>query len=113
MLNPAFSQWLDAEAQALDQGHCDPQQVLARLAEAQVLRIGIPPGQGGSDGDLGDAVEALAAVASRSLAAAFVFWGQRAFIEYLLHSPNAALRERLLPDLLSGELAGPPGCRTP
>ncbi|MCP1478609.1 hypothetical protein J2Y88_000920 [Pseudomonas chlororaphis] len=44
MLNPAFSQWLDAEAQALDQGHCDPQQVLARLAEAQVLRIGIPPG---------------------------------------------------------------------
>ncbi|MGE7957592.1 acyl-CoA dehydrogenase family protein [Pseudomonas sp. NPDC089530] len=109
MLNPALSQWLDAQALALDLGQCDPQQVLACLAEAQVLRIGIPAEQGGSGGDLADAVEAVAAVASRSLAAAFVFWGQRAFIEYLLQSPNGALRERLLPDLLSGELAGATG----
>ncbi|MCB2255087.1 acyl-CoA/acyl-ACP dehydrogenase [Pseudomonas chlororaphis] len=109
MLDPALSDWLDAQAQALDQGHCDPQQVVARLAEAQVLRVGIPAGQGGSGGDLGDAVEAVAAVARHSLAAAFVFWGQRAFIEYLLQSPNAALRERLLADLLSGELAGATG----
>ncbi|AKA24309.1 acyl-CoA dehydrogenase family protein [Pseudomonas chlororaphis] len=109
MLDPALSDWLNAQAQALDQGHCDPQQVVARLAEAQVLRVGIPAGQGGSGGDLGDAVEAVAAVARHSLAAAFVFWGQRAFIEYLLQSPNAALRERLLADLLSGELAGATG----
>lgn len=109
MLSAHLSEWLDAQAQALDQGHCDPQQVLARLAGADVLRVGIDQELGGSGGDLTDALEVMAAVASHSLAAAFVFWGQRAFIEYLLHSPNQALRERLLPSLLSGELAGATG----
>ncbi|WP_077046171.1 acyl-CoA dehydrogenase family protein [Pseudomonas sp. KK4] len=109
MLNPALSQWLDSHAQALDQGDCDPEQVLAQLASAEVLRVGISETSGGSGGDLGDAIETLAQVASHSLAAAFVFWGQRAFIEYLLQSPNIGLRDRLLPSLLSGELAGATG----
>ena len=109
MLSAHLSEWLDAQAQALDQGHCDPQQVLARLAGADVLRVGIDQELGGSGGELTDALEVMASVASHSLAAAFVFWGQRAFIEYLLHSPNQALRERLLPSLLSGELAGATG----
>lgn len=109
MLDAQLSEWLDAQAQALDQGHCDPQEVLARLADAGVLRVGISQAQGGSGGELTDALEVMAAVASHSLAAAFVFWGQRAFVEYLLHSPNAALRERLLPSLLNGELAGATG----
>ncbi|AZC24660.1 MULTISPECIES: acyl-CoA dehydrogenase family protein [Pseudomonas] len=109
MLNAQLSQWLDAQAQALDLGQCDPQSVLAQLAAGGVLRAGISQAQGGSGGDLGDALEVMAEVASHSLAAAFVCWGQRAFIEYLLHSPNQALRERLLPSLLSGELAGATG----
>ncbi|QBF27263.1 acyl-CoA dehydrogenase [Pseudomonas tructae] len=109
MLDPALVTWLDAQAEALDQGHCDPQAVLGQLAAAQVLRVGIDPAQGGSGGTVADAVETLAQVASHSLAAAFVFWGQRAFIEYLLHSPNTGLRERLLADLLSGNLAGATG----
>ncbi|MHC6225919.1 acyl-CoA dehydrogenase family protein [Pseudomonas sp. X10] len=109
MLDPAFRQWLDASAEAIDLGQCDPQQVLAQVAEAQVLRIGVDPALGGTGGQVADAVEAIAAIASHSLASAFVCWGQRAFIEYLLHSPNQALRERLLPDLLKGELAGATG----
>lgn len=109
MLDPALVTWLDAQAEALDLGHCDPQEVLGQLAAAKVLRVGIDPAQGGSAGSVADAVEAVANVASHSLAAAFVFWGQRAFIEYLLHSPNSTLRERLLPGLLSGELAGATG----
>jgi alkylation response protein AidB-like acyl-CoA dehydrogenase len=109
MLNPALSHWLDTHAQALDQGNGDPQQVLAQLASAEVLRVGISPALGGSGGNLADAVEVLAEVASHSLAAAFVFWGQRAFIEYLLQSPNTVLREGLLPSLLIGELAGATG----
>nr|WP_280043910.1 acyl-CoA dehydrogenase family protein [Pseudomonas sp. Hg5Tf]MDH2562160.1 acyl-CoA/acyl-ACP dehydrogenase [Pseudomonas sp. Hg5Tf] len=109
MLEPALVTWLDAQAEALDLGHCDPQTVLAQLAAAQVLRVGIDQTHGGSGGTVADAVETIANVASHSLAAAFVFWGQRAFIEYLLHSPNAALRERLLPALLSGALAGATG----
>ncbi|HJR29610.1 acyl-CoA dehydrogenase family protein [Pseudomonas citri] len=109
MLNEALSRWLDTQAQALDLGDCNTQQVLSQLAAADVLRIGISPRLGGSDGTIADAVEALAEVAGHSLAAAFVFWGQRAFIEYVLQSPNTALRERLLPSLLSGELAGATG----
>lgn len=109
MLDPALATWLDAQAEALDLGHCDPQAVLGQLAAAQVLRVGIDEALGGSGGTVADAVDTVARVASHSLAAAFVFWGQRAFIEYLLHSPNAALRERLLPTLLSGELAGATG----
>ncbi|QXI26697.1 acyl-CoA dehydrogenase family protein [Pseudomonas vanderleydeniana] len=109
MLDPALSQWLDEHAQALDLGQCDPQVVLSQLATAGVLRVGVDEAVGGSGGNVTDAVETLAHVASHSLAAAFVFWGQRAFIEYLLHSPNTGLRERLLPSLLSGELAGATG----
>lgn len=109
MLDSAFRQWLDANAEAIDQGQCDPHLVLAHIAESQLLRVGVDPALGGSGGDVTDAVEAIAAIASRSLASAFVCWGQRAFIEYLLHSPNQALRERLLPDLLTGELAGATG----
>ncbi|MFK7699854.1 acyl-CoA dehydrogenase family protein [Pseudomonas caspiana] len=109
MLNSESSQWLDAHANALDLGSHDPEQVLAQLVAAQVLGVGIPSEQGGSGGDVADAVEAVAHVAGHSLAAAFVLWGQRAFIEYLLYSPNTALRQRLLPDLLSGQLAGATG----
>ena len=109
MLDCAFRQWLDANAEAIDQGQCDPHRVLAQIAESQLLRIGVDPALGGSGGDVTAAVEAIAAIASHSLAAAFVCWGQRAFIEYLLQSPNRALCERLLPDLLKGELAGATG----
>ena len=109
MLDPVLSQWLDAQAQALDLGRSDPQHVLSQLASANVLRIGVSPQLGGSGGTVADALEAMANVASHSLASAFVFWGQRAFIEYVLQSPNSALRERLLPDLLSGQLAGATG----
>ncbi|MEB0076114.1 acyl-CoA dehydrogenase family protein [Pseudomonas sp. CCI3.2] len=109
MLDPGLTQWLDAQANALDLGACDAETVLPQLARAGVLQVGISTDQGGSGGDLADAVEVLSSVASHSLAAAFVLWGQRAFIEYLLQSPNAGLREQLLPDLLNGRMAGATG----
>lgn len=109
MQDCAFRQWLDANAEAIDRGHCEPQLVLAQIAESQLLRVGVDPALGGTGGQVTDAVEAIAAIASRSLAAAFVCWGQRAFIEYLLHSPNQPLREHLFPRLLTGELAGATG----
>jgi len=109
MLDPLLRHWLDAQAEALDLGTCDPEQVLPQLAAADVLRVGIDAALGGSGGTVADAVEAVASVASHSLASAFVFWGQRAFIEYVLQSPNQGLRERLLPDLLSGRQAGATG----
>lgn len=109
MFDPALGNWLDAHAQALDLGTREPEEVLSQLATAGTLHIGVASALGGSGGTVADAVETVAAVARHSLAAAFVFWGQRAFIEYLLQSPNSGLRERLLPDLLAGRLAGATG----
>lgn len=101
--------WLDEHAEALDQGICDPEALLPRLAAGDCFGRGVAEALGGSGGTLGDAVEGIAWLAEHSLTAAFVCWGQRAFIEYLLQSPNAGLRDRLLPSLLKGQLAGATG----
>lgn len=102
--------WLDANAQALDAGEdAASHALLGHLAGSGHFAIGVPTALGGAGGSLSDAVEAIAETARHSLTAAFVFWGQRAFIEYLLHSPNTALRERSLPELLSGRRAGATG----
>jgi len=99
--------WLTQHADALDEGSLDAATVLPRLASAGLFRIGVPELKGGLAGtDIGDAIEAVSQIAELSVASAFVAWGQRVFIEYLLTSPNAALTERWLAPLLAGELAG-------
>jgi alkylation response protein AidB-like acyl-CoA dehydrogenase len=74
-----------------------------------VLGVGVAAADGGAGGDVSDSVEAIAAVSERSVAAGFVLWGHRSYIEYLLQSSNAALREGLLPELLVGRVAGATG----
>jgi alkylation response protein AidB-like acyl-CoA dehydrogenase len=106
---PELAAWLDANAEAIDTTQTHAPEILPRLAQAGLLRIGVPAELGGAGGATVDAIRAVAAVASHSLAASFVFWGQRTFIEYLLHSPNHALRARWLPALLAGEMAGATG----
>ncbi|MEP9378720.1 acyl-CoA dehydrogenase family protein [Aquabacter sp. CN5-332] len=108
-LDPHLAGWLDANAADLDAMSIPASQVLPRLAAGEVLAAGVPETHGGTGGDVTDAVEAIAAVSERSMAAGFVFWGHRSYIEYLLQSPNAALREALLPDLLAGRVAGATG----
>ncbi|MDH1011892.1 acyl-CoA/acyl-ACP dehydrogenase [Pseudomonas nicosulfuronedens] len=109
MLDPTLSRWLDEHAEGLDLGHTDPQSVLPQLAAAGLFAIGVPEERGGSGGTVLDAIDAIADVAGHSLTAAFVFWGQRAFIEYLLQSPNRELGDLLLGELLDGSLAGATG----
>ncbi|WP_312429080.1 acyl-CoA dehydrogenase family protein [Achromobacter sp.] len=107
ILPQGLRDWLAQHAEALDEGSLDAATVLPRLAAAGLFRIGLPESQGGSAGtDIGDAIEAVSQVAELSVASAFVAWGQRVFIEYLLTSPNTALAERWLPPLLAGEMAG-------
>jgi alkylation response protein AidB-like acyl-CoA dehydrogenase len=101
--------WLDTCAERIDTEQDLAAQILPRLGRAGVFRIGVPAALGGSDGTIADAISAIAQVARHSLTAAFVFWSQRTFIEYLLQSPNATLRERWLAPLLKGELAGATG----
>ncbi|MGC7403539.1 acyl-CoA dehydrogenase family protein [Pandoraea pneumonica] len=101
--------WLDTHAETLDTDATLSAEVVPQLAQAGVLRVGVPTDLGGVGGTIVDAIDAVADVAAHSFAAAFVLWGQRTFIEYLLQSPNRGLRERLLPALLTGELAGATG----
>lgn len=101
--------WLDASAFHLDTTADTAAAVLPKLADAGLFGLGVPVQWGGNGGHVADAVNAIAEVSAHSLTAGFVFWGHRTFIEYLLQSPNAALRETLLPDLLAGRRGGATG----
>lgn len=101
--------WLAAHAQALDDDSAHASEVVPQLGAAGLFRIGVARDLSGEGGSVWDAVEAIAGVAELSLAAAFTFWGQRAFIHYLIESPNAGLRDEWLPPLLPGEVAGATG----
>ena len=101
--------WLKANADTLDAAPEMASEIVPRLAGAGLFAIGVPEALGGKGGATVDAIEAIAAVAEHSLAASFVFWGQRTFIEYLLQSPNEAMRARWLGPLMRGECAGATG----
>lgn len=109
VLPTGLQTWLATQADALDAGAPVAAEVLPRLAAEGLFGVGVPQAQGGSGGDARDAVAAIAAVARESLTAAFVFWGQRSFIDYLLASDAPALQARWLPALLQGRLAGATG----
>lgn len=104
-----LTHWLHLHADRLDESNQLAESVLPALAGDQLLAIGVPSEHGGAGGDVRDAIEAIAKVAELSLASAFVFWGQRCFIEFMLQSPNRALAERRLPALLAGTQAGASG----
>lgn len=109
MLAETLRQWLDTHAESLDAEARHAPEVLPRLAAEGLFGVGVPVADGGEGGSLQDALESIADVAAHSLTAGFVFWAQRAFIEYLLQSPNEALRERWLADLVQGRRAGATG----
>lgn len=99
-------EWLDASAEGIDLGEIPAETVLPHLAAAGLTRVAVPEALGGVGGEAADAVQAVAEVAKHSLAAAFMLWGHRSYVEFLLRTPNAALRDRQLPEILSGERAG-------
>ena len=108
-LPPAFRDWIVGAAHGLDSGETPAAEVVPQLAVAGLPGVGVAEALGGSGGETFDAVQAIAAVARESLAAAFMLWGQRSYIEYLLQTPNRPLLARHLPDLLSGRVAGASG----
>ncbi len=108
-LPSALAGWLAQSAQAIDTGDLDSSEILPQLVSAGLAGVGVPVALGGSGGDVVDAMMAIAAVAEESLAASFMLWGHRSYIEYLLQTPNHALAERNLPELLSGRVAGASG----
>jgi alkylation response protein AidB-like acyl-CoA dehydrogenase len=101
--------WLVEHAEVLDRDASLAEALLPQLASAELFGIGVSAGESGVGGDIGNAIDAVSAVAEHSLTAAFVFWAQRSFIEYLLASPNESLRRRALTALVRGRLAGASG----
>lgn len=108
-LTTPWPQWVADNATRLDQDATCAAPLLPALAQAGLLRIGVPSEAGGDGGDVRDAIGAIAEVAEQSVTAAFVYWGQRAFIDYVLASANPLPRDRWLPALLQGRLAGAVG----
>lgn len=78
---------------------------LTQVVNSGLLRCGVPPHLGGSDGGLDRLAAGAAELARHQPAAAWLLWAQRMAIEALLQSPNIALRDHWLPDFLSGERA--------
>lgn len=108
-LPDAFVGWLRAAACGLDTGSVPAAEVLPQLQAAGLFGVGVPAAVGGSGGDTADAIHAIAAVAEESVTAAFMLWGHRSYIEYLLQTPNRALAAQHLPALLAGRVAGASG----
>lgn len=98
--------WLNQHASELDAGGDAQHQLLSKLAESGLFRIGVPAEFGGDGQPIFAAADAIAEVARHSLTAAFVAWGHRTLIDYLVQSPNSELAQRWLPQLLSGHVAG-------
>lgn len=82
-----------------------PQNDLDHLRRQGLFRCAVPTRYGGLGGEAHELAERMSELCQHSMSAALLFWGQRMAIEFLLQSANGALREYLLPDLLSGERA--------
>lgn len=101
-----LADWLAGSAEGIDRGDVPAASVLPRLAAAGLTRLAVPQSLGGTGGEAVDTVQAVAAVAQHSLAAAFMLWGHRCYTEFLIQTPNADLRAAQLPVILAGERAG-------
>ena len=108
-VTPALQAWLQTHAASLHENADQAHALLAQLASANLFAIAVPQALGGDGRAPHQAVQAIAEVAEHSLTAAFVLWAQRAFIDYLCVSDNQAARDRWLPGLQQGTLAGATG----
>lgn len=77
-LTSNFLAWLDHAAHALDaavwtEDLPGADALLSRLAETGLCAVGVPATLGGTGGDVADAIEAIAQVSERSLAAGLFF----------------------------------------
>lgn len=91
---------------ALPPAESDPEALLAEVVASGWPRLLVPRAQGGEGADPTEVADALRRLASRHPAAGWVAWSQALVIEALLKSGNVAVREHVLPDLMTGERAG-------
>lgn len=109
VLSTSFIEWLQENAESLDQSNERADLLIRKIAAENLFKIGVPSELGGSGGNLVDAIKAITELGNHSLAAAFVSWGHRTFIEHIIASKNAVPRETYLTDLLQGNLTAGTG----
>lgn len=105
-LSQSFRDWLVAHADSLDQSNQFADELLQRVADEGVFKLGIPSKLGGNNSSAQQVIEAISEISQYSLTAGFITWGHRTFIENILQSENPLPRTQWLPDLLNGKLAG-------
>lgn len=82
-----------------------PAPPLRPLADRGWLRCAVPVHCGGLGGEARELGPLMAKLRQHDPALAALFWSQRLAIEFLVQTPNGALREHLLPDVLRAERA--------
>ena len=97
-MNPDLVNSLSTEA--------DPEALLGWVIDSGWPRMLVPRALGGEGATVDEVAEALKPIARRHPAAAWMAWSHGLAIEALLRSPNVAVRETVLPDLLDGTRAG-------
>ncbi len=84
----------------------DPESLLAHIVALGLPRLHVPRAMGGQGADAQALAAALHQLAQGQPAAAWMAWSHCMAIEALVHSPNVAVREHVLPSLLDGSMAG-------
>ncbi|STY59826.1 Uncharacterised protein [Mannheimia haemolytica] len=74
VLSSSFIQWLQQNAENLDQSNERADLLIPQIAALGLYKIGVPETLGGSGGTLVDAIKAVTELGNHSLAAAFVSW---------------------------------------
>lgn len=107
-LLPAVAELVRTElaplAAAIDRDGVFPADFLRRLGALGGLGAAVPREYGGLGLGLAQQIEVTAAVGAECGATAFLVWCQSTCAWYLQHAPNAAVRERHLRAVASGEL---------
>ncbi|MEP9348893.1 acyl-CoA dehydrogenase family protein [Xanthobacter sp. KR7-225] len=94
-------------ARAIDEG-AYPADILRKLAGVGAFGL-----HARADGALTDAIEAMSVVSQTCVATGFMAWCQNTLAWYLMMSDNAALRARLLPKVVAGDVLGGTGLSNP
>jgi len=84
----------------------DPEALLQDVIASGWLNLIVPTRLGGEGASTAEIAKALQHLAKRHLATGWVAWSQGLVVEALVRSPNVAVRETVLPDLLDGSRAG-------
>ncbi|KMK52441.1 dehydrogenase [[Actinobacillus] muris] len=109
LLSANFTDWLAKHADTLDQSNQHSAELLTKIANEGIFRLGVPAEFGGDGKSIFNAIQGIEALAQYSLTAAFISWGHRTLIENLIASANPIPRQLWLAELLSGKRAGGTG----